>query len=110
MPSLCVRCGRGATCVSVKGLQDAGWTAVPDGWLCLDCQPEPIAGWLDEAGVRERIRRLEMKIGGVRALAASLKLSPSYVSDFLNGRRGPGKTILKVLGLKSKLVYVPEES
>ncbi len=110
MPSLCVCCGRGAPCVSVKGLQDAGWTAVPEGWMCLDCQPEPIARWLDEARVRERIQRLANNIGGVRALAAALKLSPSYVSDFLNGRRGPGKTILKALGIKRKLVYVPEET
>ncbi len=32
-------------------------------------------------------------------------LSPAYVSDFLNGRREPGKALLKALGFRKVVRY-----
>lgn len=61
---------------------------------------------LDEVEVRGQLTRLAEETGGVRALAKALGVSPSYVSDVLNGRRAPGPPFLAALGLKKVVVYV----
>lgn len=54
---------------------------------------------LSESAVRALVDSLVVKAGSMRTLAAEWGMSPSYLSDFLNGRRGPGPQILKPLGL-----------
>ncbi len=55
---------------------------------------------MNESAVIEMVRKEKARAGGVRALAREWKVSPCYISDLLNGRRGPGPSILKPLGLK----------
>jgi len=45
------------------------------------------------------------KAGGQANWAATNGISKQYVCDVLNARRDPGPKILKVLGLKSRVVY-----
>lgn len=49
----------------------------------------------------DAIALLKSKIegGSLREYAASIKCSPSYLSDILHGRRAPGPKVLKALGL-----------
>lgn len=56
-----------------------------------------------EADVRAMIARLRDKSGGVRAMARGLGVSPSYVSDVLNGRRAPGPDFLKAVGIRKEV-------
>ena len=64
---------------------------------------------LTEADVRARVEDLVVKAGSLRALAREWDVSPSYLSDFLTGRRGPGAKILGLLGLVPRITveYVP---
>lgn len=39
------------------------------------------------------------------AVAADLKIQPSYLSDILNGRRGPGPQVLRALGVERVVSY-----
>ena len=54
---------------------------------------------LTEDDVRAIVEPLIVKAGSMRALAKEWNMSPAYLGDFLNGRRGPGPQILKPLGL-----------
>lgn len=40
------------------------------------------------------------------ALAEELRLSKAYISDIFNGRRAPGPSVLKQLGLESQTTVV----
>lgn len=60
---------------------------------------------LTEEAVRERVRQIAGECGGVRALAKRLEISPSYVSDVLNGRRAPGPPFLAALNLRKVVGY-----
>jgi len=44
------------------------------------------------------------------AWAKSNGISPAYVSDVIQGRREPGEKILKALGLKRVVSYVPSKA
>lgn len=44
-------------------------------------------------------------IGGQKAWAKINGLSAAYVSDVLNGRREPGETICKALGIERVISY-----
>lgn len=55
---------------------------------------------MNEQAVMELVKREKARAGGVRALAREWGISPSLISDFLNGRRGPVSVILRPLGLK----------
>jgi hypothetical protein len=63
-----------------------------------------------ENQVRSMLSVLKDDAGGTRALAKQLGRSPSYVSDVLNGRRGPGPDFLKAVGIRKEVVvrYVGE--
>ena len=63
---------------------------------------------MNEAKVRELVRKAADGAGGVRALAKLWGISPAMVSDVLNGRRGPGPKVLSHFGLKRvvSVVYV----
>lgn len=43
--------------------------------------------------------------GSQKAAARNLKVSPQYLSDVLNGRREPGKSILNALGYEKRVTY-----
>lgn len=51
------------------------------------------------------LRRECEKAGGQAAWAKAAGLSASYVSDALQGRREPGESILRVLGLEKVTTY-----
>lgn len=67
---------------------------------------------MDEQEVREAIRTAIRCSGGVRKLAKSWGISPAYLSDCANGRRGPGDAILRHFGLRKVVTvdYVPDGS
>ena len=67
------------------------------------------AGGHDEAGVAALVHARIAEAGSLRALAREWGVSPAYLSDLTNGRRGPGPKILGPLGLvREKIVrYVP---
>ena len=46
------------------------------------------------------------QLGSQMALAKTIKITPAYLSDILAGKRDPGKTVLKYLGLKRRVIYV----
>ena len=52
-----------------------------------------------EADIRAKVEALVVKAGSMRALAKEWNMSPAYLGDFLNSRRGPGPQILVPLGL-----------
>ena len=54
---------------------------------------------LTESDIRAQVEALVVKAGSMRALAKEWNMSPAYLGDFLNGRRGPGPQILAPLGL-----------
>jgi hypothetical protein len=45
--------------------------------------------------------------GGQRAWAARHGVSPAYVGDVIHGRRAPTDAVLKPLGLRRDVVYLP---
>ncbi|MCJ2040826.1 hypothetical protein MKK55_18000 [Methylobacterium sp. J-059] len=62
----------------------------------------------DEAVVR--LLLAECMASGTRAKWASANgVSPQYVTDVLKGRRAPGDSILRGLGLARDVVYVPRQ-
>lgn len=64
---------------------------------------------MNEGEMREIIADVAREAGGVRALARACKVSPSHVSDVLNGRRSPGPAILGPLGYRRVDVVIYEE-
>ncbi len=56
--------------------------------------------------VRELLSAEVAQAATAQAWAAALGLSPSYVSDVLNGRREPGDKMLEVLGLQRVTMYL----
>ena len=54
---------------------------------------------MTEEEVVKLVRLAKERAGGVRALGRQWGVSPVYISDLLNGRRGPGPSLLKPLGL-----------
>jgi hypothetical protein len=58
-----------------------------------------------EADVRKEIRA-KVKTDGLRVTARRLKISPSYLSDVLNLKRGIGPKIAKILGYKRDKITV----
>lgn len=71
-------------------------------------KPEPSETEHTEDEIRAMLAKLREEAGGTRALAESLELSASYVSDVLNGRRAPGPDFLKALGMRRVVRYVGE--
>jgi transcriptional regulator with XRE-family HTH domain len=53
--------------------------------------------------IRKRLESMSQK-----DLAEELGVSAAYLNDILFHRRQPGKKILKALGLKRVILYVPE--
>lgn len=58
-------------------------------------------------GLRILLRDECEKAGGIRAWSRVHKISPAFVSLAIRGKRKPGPTLLRVLGLEPSTVYVP---
>jgi hypothetical protein len=56
-----------------------------------------------ESEVRAKVEAEVQRAGSMRALAREWNMSVSYLSDFLNHRRGPGPQILDPLGLVQRV-------
>jgi hypothetical protein len=54
---------------------------------------------MNESQVVDKVRKEIERAGSLRALAREWGVSPCYLSDLMNGRRGPGPSILGPLGL-----------
>jgi transcriptional regulator with XRE-family HTH domain len=54
---------------------------------------------ITEEEVRQRLREAIERAGSQQAYAAQIGVSNSYLSDVVNGRRLPGESILRPLGL-----------
>lgn len=60
---------------------------------------------LTAADVRERLRAACKAAGSQAAWAGRNKVTAAYVSDVLAGRRDPGESILRGLGLVRVTIY-----
>lgn len=62
---------------------------------------------MTEDQVRDKVRKLISANGdeNVSAVARELKVSVSYLHDFLRGRRAPGKAILRALNMRRVVDY-----
>jgi hypothetical protein len=67
---------------------------------------------MTEEELRRKVETMVNSFGSLRAMAKAWGISPSYLCDFLNGRRGPGGAILGRLGLVPQVtvLYVPGEA
>ena len=61
--------------------------------------------YLDSLEVCRRLTAACKAAGGQRAFARKHSMSDGYVCDVLNGRRDPGPSILKALGLVIVIRY-----
>lgn len=50
------------------------------------------------------------KAGSQKAYAAKIGVSGSYLSDVLKARRAPGMQIMRDLGYRRAVVYIPEQA
>jgi hypothetical protein len=57
--------------------------------------------------VAEIMRRV--KASNQSAVARDLGVSPAHINDVINGRRGPGKKLLRALGMVKHIVYMKSE-
>ena len=57
--------------------------------------------------VVELLRVLATQSDSQSDLAAEIGISPQYLNDILRGRRDPGETVLRYLGLQKRVIYVP---
>ena len=62
---------------------------------------------LDSIAVFALLNRAVESAGSARAWAAHHKISPGYVGDVLASRRQPGRAILRALGLRKIIRFVP---
>ena len=60
--------------------------------------------------IPQKLRQSANQRGSQRALAKELGVSEAYLSDVINGRRDPGRKILKALGLERVVAYRPVRS
>lgn len=65
---------------------------------------------LREEEVVARLKAACAAAGGQSAWAAAHGVSVPYVHDVCRGRRGPGDSVLRGLGLQRDVRYVPRES
>jgi len=60
---------------------------------------------MDANEIIERIEKLVAEAGSQKALADKWGISPQYLCDVLAGRRDPGNSIVKHLGLKRVVAW-----
>ncbi len=51
------------------------------------------------------LRRRAAALGSHRALATALRVTPPYLSDVFHGKREPGPTVLRRLGLRRVVMF-----
>jgi hypothetical protein len=59
-----------------------------------------VAAGIDADAVRDRLRLAVAEAGSLRSWSARNRVSPSVVSEVLQGRREPARTVLAALGLR----------
>lgn len=62
---------------------------------------------MNEAQVKQLMAIKIIQAGSQQEFAKQCDISPAYLSDILMGRRKIAKNILKMLGLKRVVVYLP---
>jgi hypothetical protein len=65
---------------------------------------------MDTPQIISRIKKAIAEAGTQKALAKKWHISQQYLSDVLAGRRDPGESILKNLGLEKKVEYAKREN
>lgn len=55
---------------------------------------------MGEIEMRDLIAKAVQRVGSLREAARQWGCSPAYLSDVLNGRRGPGPAVLDPLGFE----------
>ena len=55
---------------------------------------------VNQRDVIKRLKQFVDQFETQKEAAKSLRIRPAYLSDLLNGRRDPGPTVLKALGLR----------
>ena len=68
---------------------------------------KPIEDYDDLPGVVDLLRVLVSQEDSQASLATEIGISPQYLNDILKGRRDPGETVLRYLGLRKRVIYVP---
>jgi len=61
---------------------------------------------MTESEIRQAIRQ-RAKDGTLTDVARDLRVSVQYLHDVVNGRRKPGKKLLRAMGLKKNVEYLP---
>lgn len=61
---------------------------------------------MTQHGMIRLLKREVERIGSQVEYAAKLGISPQYLSNILQGHRGPGSDVLKALGLERRVLYV----
>ena len=67
-----------------------------------------LARRMTKAELLRRLRFLSRQAGSQEALARQCRVSPSYLSDVLRGRREPGDKLLRALGILRVVEYEEE--
>ena len=60
--------------------------------------------------IPQKLRQWAKQRGSQRTLARELGVSEAYLSDVINGRRDPGRKLLKALGLERVVDYRPTKA
>lgn len=60
---------------------------------------------MTKADVVERLRQAIRPYASLKDAGSALQIAPSYIADVLKGRRDPGPSVLKALGLERKTLY-----
>lgn len=60
---------------------------------------------ITQEGLRDSLRDRATEMGSQKALAEHLGVSAQYLGDVLSGKREPGDSILKALGLRKTVHY-----
>jgi transcriptional regulator with XRE-family HTH domain len=68
---------------------------------------KPIEDYAELPEVVDLLRVLVSQEDSQASLAAEIGISPQYLNDILKGRRDPGETVLRYLGLQKRVIYVP---
>jgi len=59
---------------------------------------------IDIKGFQKKLKKMAKDAGGVRALSREWDVSPSYISDVINGRRGPGEDMQRRVGWRRQVI------
>jgi transcriptional regulator with XRE-family HTH domain len=64
---------------------------------------------ITEQQLTQLLRLAVERNGSQKVVASRLGISPQYLNDILRGRREPGEKVLKALGYRREVRYIPTE-